>query len=151
MRVMLAILLMSLAPPSMAVSKQDIQNCQKLGKTELVSQCVRLLKSNTQRRQKIACKQDLRCWAELNQTNAQNNCAAAFNRASQRDQRWASIWDNQKLSHARWLSKKSASLTYYTDKDSIRLECRFNPNFPGKAKIGYMKSTGGKSGINLDR
>jgi len=104
------------------VSKQDIQNCQKPGKSELVDQCVRLLKINTQRRQEIECKKDLNWWVTYNHSNAQNNCAVAFNRASRLDQRWTRIWNDQKLSHARWLSKKKSSITYFTDKDDIRLE-----------------------------
>lgn len=150
MRVLLAIILMSFALPTIAVSKQDIQNCQKPGKKELIGQCVRLLKSNSHRRQKIECKKDLECWAKYNHDNAQSNCAVAFNRASRLDQHWASIWDNQNLSHARWLSKKTANIIYFTDEDSIRLECRYNPNFPGKARVNYMGSAGAKNGIKLD-
>jgi len=140
---------LALAPLAQAVSKQDIRNCQQLGQTSQIAQCIALLKNKSVRNQKIACRKELSCWAKLNKNSAQRSCAAAFSRAARLDQRWASIWNNQTLTHARWLSRKSASLIYFRDSNNIRLECRYNPDIPSQTKATLQYSVGAQSGISL--
>ncbi|MEH6578229.1 MAG: hypothetical protein V7731_14250 [Amphritea sp.] len=149
MRSLLLIALTLSSGTAMAVTKQDIQDCQRLAKPVLISQCVQRLKSPILRRQVIACKKDLTCWANYNRRNAQKHCATAFTRVSLRDRRWANLWDGEHLTHGRWLSKKSATLLYYRDIDRVRIQCRYNPDFPTKAGINYMTAIPVRSGIEL--
>lgn len=140
MRILLPLLLMITATTASAVSKQDIQICQTLGSKDKVSQCIALLKDNRVRNQLIECRKSLKCWSDQYRSMAQYNCDNAFRISAAASPQWRAVWSGQKLNGAAWLSRKSGTMTYFSDKNGIRLECRFNPRFPEKVKTRYMLS-----------
>ena len=135
--------LWGLSSPVMAASEQAIRDCQASSMNALVvTACIQKLKSKATRLEEIDCRKALKCWGERFEDAAQRHCALGFRRAAQWDAHWWALWDEQDLTHVRWLSRRDGTLEYYFNNSGVRLICGFDPQLPQKVQVQYGPAKG---------